>query len=334
MHAITIVFSIFLVQDSASRPFSFSKPHMGTRFEIICYAADDSSANRAANAAFARIAELERIMSDYKPDSELMRLCMKAGGAPVPISDDLFSVLTHAQEVAHRSNGAFDVTIGPVSRLWRRARKIHELPNAAELAAAQSLVGYENLVLDPANRTAKLAKPGMTLDLGGIGKGFAADEALAILKKHGISRALIAAGGDIVCGDPPPDAAGWKVGIARVDDAEKKPERFVLLANAAVSTSGDVYQHLEANGKRHSHVIDPRSGNALTAPTNVTVVAPRGRLADPLTKAAIVLGPAKGQSLVESTRGASVLFVTMGDGQPKVAASAGFPKIHEMVRGD
>src|SRR5207302_10058285 len=155
----------------------YTEAHMGTKFQVIVYAADEQTARDAAKAAFARVADLDGIMSDYKPTSELMRLCEKAGGDPVKVSDELFTVLSKAQEVSKLSDGAFDVTVGPVVRLWRLARRTQRLPDADDLKKALELVGYKNVKLDAKARTVQLLKPGMRLDLGGIAKGYAADEA-------------------------------------------------------------------------------------------------------------------------------------------------------------
>ncbi|MGH7224534.1 MAG: FAD:protein FMN transferase, partial [Gemmataceae bacterium] len=194
--------------------YTFTEPHMGTRFRIIVYAPDQDTAGKAAKDAFARIAFLNATMSDYDKTSELMRLCAKAGGPPVPVSAELLFVLSRAQEVSRQSGGAFDVTIGPVVKLWRKARKLRKLPDPKKLAEARALVGWRNVRLDKEKRTVQLLKRGMQLDLGGIAKGYAADEALAVLKKHGIDRALVAAGGDVAVSGPPPGADGWKIAIA------------------------------------------------------------------------------------------------------------------------
>ena len=192
----------------------FTEPHMGTTFRIVLYASTGDEAERAAHATFARVADLDRILSDYKADSELSSLGPRAGGPPVPVGPDLWRVLSAAQEWARRSDGAFDVTVGPVVQLWRRARRIGERPTDAALASARKLVGHDKLRLDGVARTAWLAEAGMRLDLGGIAKGFAADEAQAVLRAHGITRALVAAGGDIVVSGPPLDREGWSVEVA------------------------------------------------------------------------------------------------------------------------
>jgi thiamine biosynthesis lipoprotein len=305
---------------------AFTELHMGTRFQITLYAPDEPSAARAAKAAFARIAALDGIMSDYRPTSELMQLCQKAGGPPVPVSEELFFVLTKAQEVSRRSEGAFDVTVGPVVRLWRQARKTHELPDPQELARARALVGYDKMKLDPKARTVQLHQAGMLLDLGGIAKGYSADEALAVLHRHGIMRALVAAGGDVAASGPPPDADGWRVGIAPLENPEGKPAHYVLLHDAAVSTSGDAAQHVEIGGRRYSHIVDPRTGMGLLGRRSVTVLARRGIDADSLTKVVSVLGPERGLPIIEATEGAAALVVVKTDKGTETTTSKRFAK--------
>jgi len=287
--------------------FAFTEPHMGTRYRIIIYAADELSAHRAVKNAFQRVADLDDMMTDYRPTSELMRLCQKAGGPPVPVSQDLFTVLAHAQEVSRLSGGAFDVTVGPVVRLWRRARRTGELPDPEQLARAQALVGYDKMRLDPKARTVQLTQPGMLLDLGGIAKGYAADAALQVLRQQGITSALVAASGDIAVMGAPPGTAGWKVGITPLEDENQKPSRYLLLKDAAVSTSGDAEQYVEIGGIRYSHILDPRTGKPLVGRSSVTVVAPHGLTADPLTKVVSVLGPERGFPIIEATSGAASL---------------------------
>jgi thiamine biosynthesis lipoprotein len=307
--------------------YRFAEPHMGTEFQIIVYAGDEAVANRAKKEAFERIATLDGIMSDYRPTSELMRLCQKAGGAPVPVGEDLFYVLSRAQEVSRRSDGAFDVTVGPVVKLWRKARRTQRLPDAQDLARARELVGYDKVKIDDQKHTVQLLKAGMLLDLGGIAKGYAADAALAVLKKHGITRALVAAGGDIAVSGPPPDAQGWTVGIAPLENPEKKPNKFLLLKDAAVSTSGDAEQHVEIDGKRYSHIVDPRTGLGLVGRMSVTVVAPNGTTADSLTKVVAVLGPERGFKIIDATEGVSSYVVRKTEKGEETVQSKRFDRV-------
>jgi thiamine biosynthesis lipoprotein len=309
--------------------FEFESKHMGTTFRIVLYAADKASAKKAADAAFARVAELDGIMSDYKKDSELMLLCKKFAtetGDPVKVGDDLFFVLQKAEELSKRCDGAFDVTVGPVVQLWRLARRTQELPDPKEFAAAREKVGYKKVKLDPTKKTVQLLTPGMQLDLGGIAKGYAADEALKLLReKFGIKQALVAAYGDIACGDPPPGESGWKVEIAPIAKSQKP--RMLTLANAAVSTSGDLEQFVEIKGVRYSHILDPKTGLGLTGRRSVTVIAPRGIDADSMTKAVSILPSEQSLKLIEDTQGAACYIVILDkDEKPITTASKRFPQ--------
>jgi thiamine biosynthesis lipoprotein len=309
--------------------FTFTEPHMGTRFKITLYTADEATANRATREAFARIATLDAIMSDYRPDSELMRLCRKAGGGdPVPVSEELLFVLSRGQEVSRLSGGAFDVTVGPVVHLWRLARRTERLPDPDDLNKALALVGHEKVRLDPKARTVRLLVPGMKLDLGGIAKGYAADEALKVLARHGVTRALVAAGGDIAVSGPPPDADGWTIGVAPLEDPDRKPSRYLVLKDGAVSTSGDAEQYAEIGGKRYSHIVDPHTGIGLVGRASATVVAPHGIMADSLTKAVIVPGPERGLATIDKLgEGYAALYVRKTDKGEEVFTSKRWPEL-------
>lgn len=271
----TISVIVFALSARAGR-FEAAEPHMGTIVRITIYAENDS----AIKAAFARIAQLDDELSDYKPASELNRVCRTAHDHAVRISSDLSRVLEAAQRLAQVSDGAFDVTIGPVTHLWR----------AGKLADGDALsrVGWRNIALH--GRFVQLKLDRMQLDLGGIAKGFAADEALKVLRTHGVRRALIAISGDIAAGDPPPGKSGWTIAI------EPRGER-IELHNQAISTSGDTEQFLESGGVRYSHIVDPKTGLGLTTRNIVTVIAPRGLDADPLATAVSVMGEERGRAM-------------------------------------
>jgi len=181
---------------------------MGTRVRVVFYASSPELAEQGRRAAFAVMKEVDDLMSDYKPDSELSLLSRAAGRGPQPVSPALFDVLQASVRTAQLSDGAFDITAGPLIRLWRRSRKEGKLPSPDEIRAAKALVDYRRLVLDPAKRTADLRGEGMTLDLGGIAKGYACDRAIAALKGLGITSALVDAGGGMALSDPPPDKPG------------------------------------------------------------------------------------------------------------------------------
>lgn len=303
-----------------------TEPHMGTQMRLVVYAADEAHARTSMRAAFDRVAQLDRTLSDYQPTSELMRLCARAGQGPIAISPDLFSILDHAQRLARRTNGAFDVTSGPLTHLWRRARRFSEVPAAPRVAEALALTGFRHLHLDASARTATLDTPGMTLDLGGLAKGFAADEAIVVLESHGLTRALAALGGDIVVSAPPPDRDGWTIDVASLDvPGAPRPETLVL-RDAAVSTAGDAEQWLTADGVRYSHILDPRTGWPMSIRSSTTVIARRGLDADRLDTAIAILGPDEGVPLAEETPGAAVLSVRQQpDGRVTIHQSSRWP---------
>jgi thiamine biosynthesis lipoprotein len=281
--ALLVLFALSATAGGLTR-YEAVEPHMGTLVRIQVYATGEEQARRAFQAAFARIAELDEKLSDYNPASELNRL-------PRPVSADLFRVLAAAQRLAEATDGAFDVTVGPLTRLWREARRTGRVPDAGAIAEARSHVGYRKLHLDAATRTVTLDDPAMRLDLGAIGKGYAADEALAAAAAAGCPRALVAVSGDLAIGDAPPGRRGWRV---------EAGGRVRELARCAVSTSGDAEQHLDAAGRRYSHIVDPATGMGLTRPGALTVIAKRGIDADSLATAAGILGPERRRALVAS----------------------------------
>jgi thiamine biosynthesis lipoprotein len=307
--------------EPALKRFEFSQTEMAIPIRIVLYAKDDATASEAARAAFSRFHDLDAVFSDYDPQSELRRLCnTSCEGKAVRVSDDLWRVLVRAQELSERSEGAFDVTIGPVVRLWRSARRTKELPAPESLAAARSRVGYRLVRLHEDRQAVELLKPNMRLDLGGIAKGYAVDEAMAALRKHGARRMMVEAGGNIGLGDPPPEKPGWKIGIAP-PDVGRPPREYLWLSNAALSTSGDLWQYAVINGTRYSHLIDPHTGMALTDHSSVTVVGRDGLSTDGLSSAVAILGPEKGLKLVESTAGAAAFIVRIVDGKQKTYES-------------
>lgn len=274
----------------------FAELHMGMEVRIVLYAPGDSAAREAARAAYARIATLEDILSDWRAASEVRLLAGRASAAPTRVGPELCTVLAHALDLAARSDGRFDPTVGPYVELWRESRQSGRLPPRAALARAAMRVGWSKVRLDAGRCTVGLDAPGMRIDLGGIAKGYILDEALRELARHGVTRALLEAGGDIVVGDAPPGAAGWRIGVPHGDGPLAARARN--LVRAAVSTSGDTEQYVVIGGVRYSHVIDPATGLGATGRRLATVVAPNGMTADGLVKAVALLGPERYEPLV------------------------------------
>ncbi len=299
----------------------FTRRHMGKEFKFVLYAPDEQVANTAAQAGDARIAELDQIMSDYRRTSELMELCHGyTVDKPTQVSRDLFTVLEAAQDLARRTEGRFDVTVGPLTQLWRRTRRQQALPSDDLLKRYRDRVGYQALRLNQADRTVSFTREGVLIDLGGIAVGYACDQALAEFRQHGITRALIDAGGDVVVGDPPPEAQAWRVAVAPLR-LNGPPQAMLNLANTSVTTSGDAYQFVEIDGVRYAHIVDPATGLGLTERISATVIAPTCMAADSLATAVTLMGVEAGLRLIDDTPGTAALVAWEEDGQLQTRTS-------------
>lgn len=293
--------------DSLTR-FEYSQMTMGVRARIVVYADDQSAAEQACRAAFDRIAFLDSVMSDYRQDSEITKLCANAGGPAMKVSRELLSLLIKCQYIAKLSDGSFDVTVGPIVKLWRQARKSGQLPTETQIAEAKNLVGWRRLVIERTKGTARLEIPGMRLDLGGVAKGYACDEAIQTLRNHGIESALVEMGGDIVVSGPPPGKEGWEIELSNLTDS---CEKRLLLAHGAVSSSGDTEQFVEIEGRRYSHIVDPKTGIGLTSRKAVTVVGPNGTTCDCLSTTLSVMDDKKGRVLLDKFPGVHAYLKTL-----------------------
>jgi thiamine biosynthesis lipoprotein len=290
-------------QDEHLLPHEFTQVHMGLAVRIRLYSATEERARGAATAAFARAAELDRALSDYRPDSELRRL----GPAWVEAGPDLFAVVARARAIAEATEGAFDPTVGPLVTLWREARAQGRLPDRRVLLSALAEVGWRHIELDASRPAVRLARPGMALDLGGIAKGYILQQMLGAMAPHHVTRALLEAGGDIVVGDAPPARAGWHIDAAGADAAFAA--RAGRLTNAAMATSGPTAQFLDINGVRYSHVIDPRTGIGLTNHVTARVIAADSATADALATALSVADQDSIPAIVARFPGVTVSLV-------------------------
>jgi thiamine biosynthesis lipoprotein len=310
--------------------FEYVQPQMGLPFRIVLYAPSQRAADDASSAAFARIKELNDILSDYDDASELSRLSRSSNsGTNVPVGKDLWFVLERSHEISTGSDGAFDITVGPLVQLWRRARRQRTLPEPERIKETLQAVGYKKLLLDSRRHTARLTVPGMRLDAGGIGKGYAIDEALKVLRARGVTRALVSGGGDMAAGEPPPGQRGWRIEVAPLDTTNAPPARFVRLRQMALATSGDLFQHVEIDGVRYSHIVDPRTGMALTDHSLVTIIAPDCTTADGYSKVVSVLGPEKGFDVIRAIHGVEAHVVRMPGNQMEMAETTGFARFYE-----
>ncbi|HEX8916759.1 MAG TPA: FAD:protein FMN transferase [Humisphaera sp.] len=291
---------------AASR-FEYHEVKLGSAFNLVLYAKDQATADAAARDAFALVDRLDLVFSDYNPQSELSLLGARTREGPMPapvdVSPDMIDLLLVAGRAAELTGGLFDCSVGPYVQLWRRSKRLQQLPTPERLAEAKASVGWDKVALVPPEKPGgpgkvQLKAAKMRLDVGGIAGGYIADRVLALLRGRGVGQALVDSSGDLAVGDPPPGRAGWHVAIQSLAEPNKVVG-YVEVANCGVSTSGDTYRFVEIDGVRYSHVLDPRTGLGLTHSVGVTVIARDGTTADWVTKPISVLGAEKGLAFVE-----------------------------------
>ena len=259
--------------------FGFTRYLMGTEAKIVLYAADSTEAAGAAGQAFDHINELNEQLSDYLIDSEVSNLS-RTHGQPITIGENLWNVLITGQKIAQASEGSFDITVGPLTLLWRRAMRRATLPDADEISNALTGVGYRFLELDANSRTVQLNGENMRLDLGGIAKGYAADEALKTLLKLDLASAAVDIGGDIAIGNAPPGSDGWSVEVFDLNTDNELETEKLTLESCGIAVSGDTYRYLEYDGIKYSHIVNPRTGYGVEHERRVAVIAPSAMIAD------------------------------------------------------
>lgn len=321
-------------ESAALQRFEFSRIEMAIPFRIVAYGESAAQAQAASQAAFDRIAELNRSLSDYDAGSEVSLLSRSSGSNRwVVVSEDLWTVIERSQRMAQRTQGAFDASVGPAIHLWRKARREQQLPDPDRLADACQRIGYRFVQLDARRRAVLLRQPGMRLDFGAIAKGFAIDEALAVLRTNGIQSALVAGGGDMAVSAPPPGRRGWQVEIGAYDAPDTPSPRSVEIAHCGLATSGDTFQRLEINGVRYSHIVDPRTGIGLTNHALVTVIAPDCMTADSWSTALSVLGPRSGSRHVRRVPGLAARWMVEEQHGIRVTETPRFARYLRQVDG-
>ena len=271
---------------------------MGSPFMIVLYGNDSLQAVDLAKQSFKLVDSFNNIFSDYLNSSELMQLNASAGThSVVKVSLALLDILLLSKIAFEKSDGAFDITVGPLVKLWRSARKTNQFPSAKKIDAAKNLTGFNKLIIDTVNKKVTLTETGMSLDLGGIAKGWIAQKVIDFLGSKNITIALADAGGDIAMSAALPNSKGWSIGVNVPESKEELLEKSLLIQNKSVATSGDAYQFIEHEGKRYSHITDPQTGYGVTFQRNVTVIANDGATADWLATACSILPIKKAKKL-------------------------------------
>jgi thiamine biosynthesis lipoprotein len=283
----------------APKPVTESRVAMGSSVTVTVWSGDELAAERAIAEVFEEFERLENLMSVWREGSDVLRLNAAAGEGAVKLSPDVIEVLGLARHYSELSHGKFDVTFGPLSGLWRFDHdQDNVIPDPDAVAAKLPLIGWEDLVVDAAAGTAELRRKGMSVHLGGIGKGYAVDHGAAILRRHGFENFLIQSGGDMYVGGHP-EGRAWRLGIQDPRGPEDAPFAVVELTNATFSTSGDYERFFMKDGRRYHHILDPDSGQPAMASRSVTIVTARAVDADALSTSVFILGPEAGMALIE-----------------------------------
>lgn len=298
---------------------------MSTWITITVIGDDRAAARRNVNAAFSEMERVASILNAHNPDSELNRLNAAAGKDAMAVSPELYGAVRAGVDWWKRTGGAFDISVAPLLDLWKQCGKEDRLPTEEELATARRLLCVDRIELDDARRTVRLPAGGR-LNLGGHGKGYVVQWVVEYLRKRGVTDALVAGSGDIYALGRKPDGLSWVVGIQDPRDAGKPAVLGKLVvSDRAVSTSGNYQRYVTIQGRRHSHIIDPRTGQSADAVPSVTVIGPDAVTTDVLDTALSVLGPEAGVRLAESLPDVAALFVLIDDsGRPVSVRSAGF----------
>jgi thiamine biosynthesis lipoprotein len=302
------------MSEAQQNRYAYSMQKMGSPFNIVLYADTKQMADSAAQESFKLVDSINLVCSDYDSSSELYKLRYAAVGIPIKVSPILFELIYIANKAYKDADGSFDITVGPLSRLWRSARRSQQFPTHAAINEARKRIGSNKIQIDSGAQTITFLHPNMQLDMGAIAKGYAADKVLALLQSHGITTALVDAGGDMVAFGMPPQKKGWTIGINVPGQQEKLLERKLVLSNKAVATSGDAFQFMLHEGKKYGHIIDPRTGYGVTFQRNVTVVAPTATTADWLATACSILTLEQVKILAEKYK-SEVLITTVQNGR-------------------
>ena len=308
--AISILLLSAIVIFAQTKPIRYEdyRISMACTYAITAYGTEEKQLRQAADKAFDEIDRIDRLMSHYKKDSPLSQLSREAFQHPVKIDSELFNFIAECVRYSQDSDGAFDITVGPLMKAWGFFRGEGRMPNQKELQAVRQKIGYQHVILNAKEKTIRFDRAGIELDLGGIAKGYAVDQAIKILKSHGIERALISAGGSTIYGlGSPPEKDGWEIEIQDPLDA-RKIVMTVKIKNQALSISGSSEKFFEVKGIRYSHIMDPRTGQPVMNILSVAIITDTGTKGDALDNIFYVQGVKKAKAMLKIYSATQVFF--------------------------
>ncbi len=313
-----------LAQQPSERSTSDSKDHtieayearfpaLGTLVEIKIFSADAELVGQTVKAAELRTKAIEATLTDYDPESEASSLTERALGEQfIGVSSDLWNMLAASERWYNISGGAFDASLGSLTRQWRSARRTKQPPTEEQRQQAFQRSGWSNVQLDADSKSVRFKRDGIRLDFGAIGKGYVVDEVFKLFYEAGLRQCLVNISGNMRFGDPPPEREGWRIEISPLEKGQP-PLRRLVLKNTSIATSGDLWQFTLIDGQRHSHILDPRNGRSVLGPIAATIIAPSAADADACATAVCVLGPTAGAQLVQSLPQTEALILEHSD---------------------
>jgi thiamine biosynthesis lipoprotein len=314
--AICIIY-LLITRLQTPRLVSVESPNrlvMNTIAKIIAVAPDEKTAQASINAAFDEVYRLEKLMNRFDPNSQLSLISRTAAKEPVKVDKALFEILQKSLYYSKLTNGAFDITVGPLVDMWRKCAEANSMPSPQQLADLKKIIGYEKIILDANDCSVKLAVEGMRLDLGGIAKGFAADKAIAIMKSYNATGGLVDLGGQIGCFGSTQTGGKWIIGIRNPSkDAENKILMKLELSDMAVSTSGNYERFYKIAGKKFSHIFNLQTEQSTELISSDTIICPNGTQSDALSTAVNVLGAVKGLELIETLENTEAVIIPIED---------------------
>jgi thiamine biosynthesis lipoprotein len=282
---------------------------MGNHFEITIVGDDQQWADARINAAIAEISRIEKLLTTFDENSQVSAVNAQAGIAPVAVDAEVFELIRRSLKIAAITDGAFDITYGSIDkRLWNFDRTMQQLPDTDTARKMIRLINYRNVLLDEQAGTVMLKEKGMRIGFGGIGKGYAADRAKALLQEQGVTSGIVNASGDLVAWGHDASGQPWKVGIADPDHADQ-PFSYLPISDMAIATSGNYEKYVVIGGKKYSHTINPRTGLPVTGIKSVTIIAPNAELADAMTTPVMIRGIKAGLGMINQIRGLACILI-------------------------
>lgn len=282
---------------------------MGNQFEITVVASNAEWAHERIDEAVNEIRRIENLLSTFKEDSETNRINDNAGIQPVKVSDEVYSLIERSIRISSITQGSFDISYGSIDkRLWNFDKTMTSLPSRATAKKMVRLINYKNIALDQVNKTAFLKEKGMRIGFGGIGKGYAAEMAKAIMKKNGVTSGIVNASGDLTAWGHQPDGSPWTIGIVHPDLASQ-PFSYMNISDGAVATSGNYEKFVTIDGKKYSHTIDPKTGLPVTGIKSVTVISPNAEICDALATPVTILGIKNGIDLINQLKNVECIII-------------------------